>query len=56
MAMVAASIRHHRDIAITEEVCERIRDDYPTERLPDINLKWLDEPSKVWEVREGQPA
>jgi class 3 adenylate cyclase/8-oxo-dGTP pyrophosphatase MutT (NUDIX family) len=49
----AAVIGHHRGIAITENVYERIKADYETNRLPDIEVKWQDEPLKVWEV-EGK--
>ena len=46
----AAVIGHHRGIAITESVYERIKADYETNRLPDFKVKWRDEPLKVWEV------
>jgi class 3 adenylate cyclase len=50
----AAAIGHHRGIAITETVYERIKADYETNRLPDFEVKWQDEPLKVWEVKEGE--
>ena len=46
----AAVIGHHRGIAITERVHDRIAVMYETRRLPDVGVKWQDEPLKVWEV------
>lgn len=46
----AAVIGHHRGIAITENVYERIKADYETSRLPDLEVKWQDEPLRAWEV------
>jgi adenylate cyclase len=46
----AATIGHHRGVAITEPVCERVRDAYAVRRLPDIVPKWREEPLRVWEV------
>jgi hypothetical protein len=51
--MQAAMIGHHRGVAITESVYERIKADYRTNRLPDFKVKWRDEPLKTWEV-EGK--
>jgi len=48
----AAAIGHHRGIAITERVCDRVKSNYPARRLPDFNVKWQTEPLKVWEVVE----
>jgi adenylate cyclase len=48
----AAMIGHHRGVAITERVCEKVRDAYAVRRLPDVQLKWQEEPLKVWEVEE----
>ena len=48
----AATIGHHRGIAITERVYDRVRSNYPVRRLPDFNVKWQTEPLKVWEVVE----
>jgi class 3 adenylate cyclase len=45
-------IGHHRGIAITERVYSSIRTSYETRRLPDFQVKWQEEPLKVWEVRE----
>jgi class 3 adenylate cyclase len=47
-----AMIGHHRGVAITERVYERVRDTYAARRLPDVVLKWQEEPLKVWEVEE----
>jgi adenylate cyclase len=48
----AARIGHHRGIAITEQVYEQVKDAYTLHRLPDVALKWQEEPMKVWEVEE----
>lgn len=48
----AAKIGHHRGVAITERVYEKVRDAYAVRRLPDVALKWQEEPLKVWEVVE----
>jgi adenylate cyclase len=47
-----AMIGHHRGIAITESVYDRIHMRRRTNRLPDLKVKWQDEPLKVWEVVE----
>ena len=46
----AAAIGHHRGIAITERVHDRVKSNCPVRRLPDFNVKRLTEPLKVWEV------
>ena len=46
----AARIGHHRGVAITERVYEKVKDAYAVRRLPDVALKWQAEPLKVWEV------
>lgn len=46
----AATIGHHRGVAITEGVYEKVRDAYAARQLPDVMLKWQEEPLKVWEV------
>jgi adenylate cyclase len=48
----AAIIGHHRGIAITEWIYKKISKKHPTLLLPDVKLKWLDNPMKVWEVVE----
>ena len=48
----AETIGHHRGIAITERVHDRIKSNYPVRRLPDFKVKWQTEPLKVWEVVE----
>lgn len=45
-----AKIGHHRGIAITEQVYDKVRENYETRRLPDFEVKWRDEPLRVWEV------
>lgn len=49
----AETIGHHRGIAITERVHDRIKSNYPVRRLPDFDVKWQTEPLKVWEVSGG---
>ncbi len=48
----AAVIGHHRGIAMTESVYRNIRMNYETVKLPEVKLKWREEPLKVWEVVE----
>jgi class 3 adenylate cyclase len=48
----AAAIGHHRGIAITESVYDRVKTDYETRRLSGFEVKWQDEPLEVWEVVE----
>lgn len=48
----AAMIGHHRGIAITENVYDKIRMDYKTGRLPEFPVKWQEEPLRIWEVIE----
>jgi len=48
----AETIGHHRGIAITERVHDRVKSNYPVHRLPDFDVKWQTEPLKVWEVVE----
>jgi class 3 adenylate cyclase len=45
-------IGHHRGIAITENVYDKIRTDYKTGRLPEFSVKWQTEPLRVWEIIE----
>jgi len=47
-----ATIGHHRGIAITERVHAEVRLAYETCSLPDVRVKWQDEPLRVWEVVE----
>lgn len=47
-----AMIGHHRGIAITERVYDEVKMGYATRQLPDVRLKWQDEPLRVWEVVE----
>jgi len=46
----AAVIGHHRGIAITENVYDKVRVNYKTTALPDIEVKWQIEVLRVWEV------
>jgi class 3 adenylate cyclase len=48
----AAMIGHHRGIAVTENVYDRIKTRYETRRLSDRKVKWQDEPLRVWEIVE----
>ena len=48
----AATIGHHRGIAITERVHERVKSNHPVRRLPDFKVKWQTEALKAWEVLE----
>ena len=48
----AATIGHHRGIAITERVHDEVKMEYETRKLPDIRVKWQNEPLRVWEVVE----
>ncbi len=46
----AAMIGHHRGIAVTESVYGKIKMSYETNRLHDFEIKWQDEPLKIWEI------
>jgi adenylate cyclase len=48
----AAVIGHHRGIAITDDVQKAVSAHFKTAPLPDVTLKWQNEPLKVWEVLE----
>ena len=48
----AETIGHHRGIAITEHVYDRVKSNYLVRRLPDFGVKWQAEPIKVWEIIE----
>jgi adenylate cyclase len=50
--MHSAVIGHHRGIAITENVYRRVQDSYTTRQLPELPVKWQDEPLRVWEIIE----
>jgi class 3 adenylate cyclase len=43
-------IMHHRGIAITKEVQQRIDSRYKTRRLDDVAVKWSEIPLQVWEI------
>jgi class 3 adenylate cyclase len=46
----AAAIGHHRGVAITEQVYERVKTDFETHPLPARTVKWQEEPLRAWEV------
>jgi adenylate cyclase len=48
----AARIGHYQGVAITEQVCERVRTTYQTQRLPDLEVKGLGKTLKVWAIVE----
>ena len=48
----AATIGHHRGIAITENVYDKVKSKYKTAKLPEFKVKWQDEPLQVWEITE----
>lgn len=49
----AAMIGHHRGVAITEAVYQKVKNTFQTNHLPCKNLKWRDTPLPVWEVIEN---
>lgn len=51
---VAETIGHHEGIAVTEGVRDAVHTTYETRRLPDLKVKWQDEPLRIWEVVEVQ--
>jgi class 3 adenylate cyclase len=48
----AAMIGHHRGIAITKSVYDKIHTFYKTAKLPGVKVKWQDEPLQAWEITE----
>jgi class 3 adenylate cyclase len=48
----AGVIGHHRGIAITDDVHKAVSAHVKTAPLPDVTLKWQNEPLKMWEVLE----
>jgi class 3 adenylate cyclase len=46
----AAAIGHHRGIAVTESIHQRVDTHYRTRRLPDRAVKWRTEPLRIWEI------
>ena len=46
----SAMIGHHRGVAITESVYEKVRLTHKTKPLPELKVKWQEEPLKFWEV------
>jgi len=55
-ALQAATIGHHRGIAVTRAVHDRIQSHYRTNRLPDVEVKWRDDALEVWEVMEDDDS
>ncbi len=49
----AAAIGHHRGIAITEQVYDKVKASFETRKLPERRVKWRERPLKVWEVVES---
>jgi class 3 adenylate cyclase len=49
---LAATIGHHRGIALTERLHAEIEAHYQTRPLPDLKVKWQETPLKIWEVVE----
>ena len=49
---VVASICHHRGVAVTASVRERLKDAYRFMALPSRKLKWRSEPVEIWAVSE----
>jgi len=47
-----AMLMHHRGIAVTQEVYEKVKDQFETRRLPDVEVKWQDERLACWEIVE----
>lgn len=47
-----AVMMHHRGIAITQAVHEKIEARVPTKRLPDLQVKWRETPLTRWEIIE----
>ena len=45
-----ARIGHHRGIAITEAVYDKVRDTHRTRQLDDVEVKWQDAVLKRWEI------
>jgi adenylate cyclase len=49
---LAATIGHHRGVAVTESVYRKIQQAFPTRELPATKVKWREDPVRVWEVVE----
>ena len=45
-----AKIMHHRGIAVTHDVYEKIRHEFEFNKLADQPVKWSNQPVKIWEV------
>jgi class 3 adenylate cyclase len=53
---LAASICHHRGVAITEAVYLRVKESFATRPLPPRTFKWLPGPVPIWEVTAESPT
>ncbi len=49
---LAATIGHHRGIAVTGPVYEKVKKVFPAKELPEVKVKWREEPVRIWEIIE----
>jgi len=49
-----AMIMHHRGIAITKDVLQKLGSLYKTQRLANVTVKWSTSPLEVWEIVHRQ--
>jgi len=47
-----AMLMHHQGIAVTQEVYEKVKDQFKTKKLPDVEVKWQNERLACWEIVE----
>jgi class 3 adenylate cyclase len=45
-------LTHHRGIAITQGVYDKVKDHFQTRRLPDMEVRWREEGVACWEIVE----
>lgn len=45
-----AMLMHHRGVAVTDALYQRIKSDVSAVALPPVTLKWRNEPLRAWEV------
>ena len=50
---LAATIGHHRGIAVTGPVYEKVKKVFPARELPEVKIKWREEPVRIWEIIES---
>lgn len=48
-----AMLLHARGVALSREAREAVGDRFPLEKLPDVALKWRQEPLEAWRVLEA---